>query len=129
MDFSNAISSAGANGFSHGTDGQGNFMDVYDTQSRRPQKHSTVLQLFMIHNDYDHDSSEEKMEVTTSDTAATTVSTIASSTVSSTIPMTTATSVVTTSVNNAAVIPQHIHHGYHENPVVNDRLRAWFKLL
>ena len=39
MDFSNVISSAGANCFSHGTDSQGNFMDVYGTQSRRSQKH------------------------------------------------------------------------------------------
>ena len=58
-----------------------------------------------------------------------TVSTIASATVSSTIPTTTVTSVVTTNVNHAAVVPRYIHHTYHTNPVVSDRLRAWFKLL
>ena len=83
----------------------------------------------MIHIDYDRDSSEEEKKVTTTSTATPTVSSIASTTVSSTIPMATVTSVVTTSVNNAAVIPQHIHHAYHDNPVVNDRLRTWCKLL
>ena len=57
------------------------------------------------------------------------MSTIASTTVSSTIPMTTVTSVVTTNVNYAAVVPRYIHHTYHTNPVVIDRLRTWFKLL
>jgi hypothetical protein len=129
MNFSDVISATGANCFSHGTDSRGNFMDVYGTQSRGPQKNSTDLKLFMIRVDYDHDLSEEEMKVTTTGTAATTVSTIASTTASSTISMTTFTSVVTTSVNYAAVIPQHIHQAYHENPVVNNRLRAWFKLL
>jgi hypothetical protein len=43
MDFNKVISSAGSNCFSHGTDSQGNFMNVYGTQSRGPQKHSTDL--------------------------------------------------------------------------------------
>ena len=67
MDFSNVISSGGANCFSHGTDSQGNFMDVYGTQSRGPQKHSTDLKLFIIHIDYDKDTfDEEKVESTNS---------------------------------------------------------------
>jgi hypothetical protein len=93
-------------------------------KSRRPQKHSTDIQLFIIHNDYDIDSSEEEKEASTTSTSATTVATVASTTDISCIPITIVTSVVTTSVNNAAVIPQHIHHAYHANPVVNDRLRA-----
>ena len=104
-------------------------MDVYGTQSRGPQKHSTDLQLFMIHIDYDIDSSEEEKEATTTSAATPTVATIASTTVSSTIPTTTVTSVVTTYVNYAAVVPRYIHHIYHTNPLVNDRLRTWLKLL
>jgi hypothetical protein len=57
------------------------------------------------------------------------VSTIASTIVSGTLPNTTVTSVVTTSVSFADAVPQHIHHTYHKNPVVNDRLRTYFKLL
>jgi hypothetical protein len=78
----------------------------------------------MIRIKYDRILPKEEMMVTT-----TTVSTIPSTTVSSTIPMATVTSVVTASVNDAAVVRQHIHHAYHENPVVNNRLRTWFKLL
>jgi hypothetical protein len=78
-------------------------MDVYGTQSRRPQKHSTDIQLFMIYIDYDVDTSEEENEASTTGFAATTVPTIASTTESSSIPMTTVTSVVTTSVKNAAI--------------------------
>jgi hypothetical protein len=119
MDFSNVISSAGANCFSHGTVSQGNFMDVYGTQSRGSQKHSTDLQLFIIHIKYDNDTLvDEKMDSTTS-TATATVSTIASTTVSNTLQ--------TTTINS--VVPQHIHHAYHLNPIVDDRLRTWFKLL
>ena len=73
----------------------------------------------MIHIDYDNDTPvEEKMDTTTS-TATAAVSSIVSTTVSSTIQTTTVTSVV----------PQHIHHHYHLNPIVDDRLRTWFKLL
>ena len=104
-------------------------MDVYGTQSRGPQKHSTDIQLFMIHIDYDTESSEEQKEETTTSTGIPTVSTVASTTVSSTIPTTTVTSVVTTNVNYAAVVPRYIHHTYHTNSVVNDRLRTWYKLL
>jgi hypothetical protein len=43
MDFSNVISSGGANCFSHGADSHRNFMDVYGNQSRGPQKHSTDI--------------------------------------------------------------------------------------
>jgi hypothetical protein len=110
MDFSNVISSAEANCFSHGTDSQRNFMDVYGNQSRGPQKHSTDIQLFMIHIDYDNDSSEEEKEATTTSTATSTVSTIASTTVSSAIPTTTVTSVVTTNVNKAAAVPRYTDH-------------------
>ena len=28
-----------------------------------------------------------------------------------------------------STVPQHIHHAYHLNPIVDDRLRTWFKLL
>ena len=83
----------------------------------------------MIRIDYDYDSSEEEKEATTTSTAIPTVSTIASTTVSSTIPTATVTSVVTTNVNYAAVVPRYIHHTYHTNPVVNDRLRTWLKLI
>jgi len=85
-------------------------MDVYGIQSRGPQKHSTDLQLFTIHIEYDKDTTdEEKVDTTTSTTTAT-VSTLVSTTVSSTIQTTTVTSIV----------PQHIHHAYHLNPVVDD---------
>ena len=101
-------------------------MDVYGTQSREPQKHSTDLQLFIIHIDYDKDTSdEEKVDPTTSTTTATvstataTMSTVTSTSVSSTIQTTAATSVV----------QQQIHQAYHLNPIVNDRLRTWFKFL
>ena len=104
-------------------------MDVYGTQSRGPQKHSTDLQLFMIHIDYDNDTSDEGKVATTTSTTTSTVSTIASTTVSSTIPTTTVSRVVTTYVSYAAMVPWHIHHAYHLNPVVDDRLRTWFKLL
>ena len=124
MDFSNVISSRGANCFSHGTDSQENFIDVYGTQSRGPQKHSTDIKLFMIHIDHDTDSSGEDKNATTTSTSMPTVSTIATTTVSSTIPTTIVTSVVTTNVNYAAVVPRYIHHTYHTNPVVNDRLRT-----
>ena len=56
---------------------------------------------------------------TTTSTTTSAVSTVASTTVSSLIQTTTVTSVV----------PQHIHHAYHLNPIVDDRLRTWFKLL
>ena len=119
MDFSNVISSAGANCFSHGTDSQENFMDVYGTQSRGPQKHSIYHQLFMIHIDYDNDTSDDEKVGTRTSTATATVSTVTSTTVSSIIQTTTVTSVV----------PQHIRHAYHINPIVDDRLRTWLKLL
>jgi hypothetical protein len=94
-------------------------MDVYGTQSRGPQKHSEDLQLIMIHIDYDNDTAVDEKKGTTTSTATATVSTIVSTTVSSTIQTTTVTSVV----------PQHIHHAYHLNPIVDDRLKTWFKLL
>ena len=56
MNFSNVITNAGSNCFSHGTDSQGIFIDVYGTRSRGPQNYSTDLQLFMITGiDYDND--------------------------------------------------------------------------
>ena len=77
MDFSNKITNAASNCFAHGTDSQGNFMDLYGTSSLRPQNYSTDLQLFMITGiDYDHD---EPSAVTTSVTSATTTSTMVSS--------------------------------------------------
>ena len=108
-------------------------MDVYGTQSHGPQKHSTDLQLLIIHIDYDKcTSDEEKVDTTTStetarvstvtttvSTATATVSTVTSTTVSSTIQTITATSVV----------QQQIHQAYHLNPIVNDRLKTWFQLL
>ena len=94
-------------------------MGVHGTQSRGPQKHSTDLQLFMIHIDYDNDTPDEEKVDTTTSAATATAPTIVSTTVSSTIQTTTVTSVV----------PQHIHHAYHLNPIVDDRLRTWFKLL
>ena len=70
MDFSNVITNAGSNCFSHGTDSLGNFMDVYGTRSRRPQNYFTDLQLFMFTGiDYDNDGSSA---VTSSVTTATT---------------------------------------------------------
>jgi hypothetical protein len=41
MDFGNVITNAGSNRFLHGTDSQGNFMDVYGTRSRGPQSTQT----------------------------------------------------------------------------------------
>jgi hypothetical protein len=73
----------------------------------------------MIHIDYDNDTSDEEKEATTTSTTTSTVSTIASTTVSNTIPTTAVTSVV----------PQYIQHAYHQNPINDDRLRTWFKLL
>ena len=43
MDFSNVITNAGSNWFLHGTDSLGNFMDIYGSRSRGPQKYSTDL--------------------------------------------------------------------------------------
>ena len=76
MDFSNVITNAGSDCFLHGTDRQGNVMDVYGTRSRGPQKCSTDLQLFMVTGiDYDNDESTAvTTSVTTATTAATTVS-------------------------------------------------------
>ena len=76
MRFSNVITTAGSDCFSHGTDSQGNFMDVYGARSHGPQKYSTDLQLFMVTGiDYDNDESTAvTTSVTTATTAATTVS-------------------------------------------------------
>ena len=72
-------------------------MDVYGTQSRGPQKHSTDIQLFMIHIDYDKNSSEEEKEDIPTSTEIPSVSGIASTILSSPIQMTTD---ATTIVNN-----------------------------
>ena len=101
MDFSNVITTAGSNCFSHGTDSQGNFMDVYSARSRGPQMYSTDLQLYMITGiDYDNDVSSA---VTSSVTTATSSVPIATTTVTTaTTTATTVSSVVTVTVMDTA---------------------------
>jgi endo-alpha-1,4-polygalactosaminidase (GH114 family) len=92
------ITNARSNWFSHGTDSQDNFMDLYGTRSRVPEKYSTDLQLCMIFRiDYDND---ESSAVTTSITSAATTATTASSVVPVTVMDTSATTTtpVTTTV-------------------------------
>ena len=134
MDFSNVIKNARRNCFSHGTDSQGNFMDLYGTSSRGPQNYSTDLQLFMITGiDYDNN---ESSAVTTSVTSATTTETTVSSAVPVTVmdnSTTTTTSVpipVTTTVeiNYITSIPNYHNVVMHNNPIVNDRLLMFRKL-
>jgi hypothetical protein len=84
----------------------------------------------MFQIDYNNHSSAEDTEVTTTGTSASTVSNTKSTTVNSAVPTSTVTSVVSTTIaNNAAIVPQYINYNYHENLIVNDRLRTWFKLL
>ena len=70
------MKNGGSSCFSHGTDSQGNFIDVYGTRSRGPKNYSTDFQLFMVTGiDYDNDESTAvTTSVTTATTAATTVS-------------------------------------------------------
>ena len=101
MDFSNVITNAGSNCFSHGTNSLGSFIDVYGARSRGPQKYSTDLQLLMITGiDYDND---ESSAVTSSVTTATSSVPIATTTVTTvTTTATTVNSLVPVTVMNTA---------------------------
>ena len=138
MVFSNVITNAGSDCFSHGTDSLGNFMDVYGARSRGPQKYSTDLQLFMIIGiDYDNDVSSAVTSSVTTATSSVPIATTTATTVSSVVPVTvmntaatttTAVPIPVTTISYITSIPNYHNVAMHQHPILNDRLLMFRKL-